>query len=225
MGSSHYLGGLVNDSRSWARSLLSYGKDDALNEIMIKRHIAFLYATTAMLRGEKEDKSYLKYLTKEDAAELNPKEHLANAILNKQGKDLAILHESGQLNDFAFNGLNGLLQNFCDGLGKSERINNTPFPITYVYFTYIFIWLFIALITMSTSTAVGLPSVLLGWLIGFVFNVIHLNGLALMNPFEIGPMTIPIASITRNIEINLLHALKIEDVPEPLKPLYDEYVI
>lgn len=219
-------GGIVNDSRSWARSLIAYNSDAQVSKQMIYRHIAFLYATVAMLRKENIDQAYLaKYLTQDEINQLNPHEHLANALLNKQAVDLASLQQSGKISDFAFAGLNQLLQNFCDGLGKSERINNTPFPITYTYFTQLSIWLFIALITMSTSTAVGLPSILLGWLMGFVFNVIHLNGLELVNPFVATSMSVPISSITRNIEINLLHALKHVDVPAPLAPIGGEYLL
>lgn len=219
-------GGIVNDSRSWARSLVAYNQDSPFSQRMIYRHIVFLYVTVAMLRKETIDKDYLaKYLDAEELAQLNPHEHFANALLNNQAYDLDHLHKNNQLNDFAFAGLNQLLQSFCDGLGKSERINNTPFPITYTYFTQISIWLFITLITMSTSTAVGFPSILLGWLMGFVFNVIHLNGLELVNPFEKGAMAIPISSITRNIEINLLHTLKQQEVPAPLAPINGEYLL
>lgn len=218
-------GGLVNDSRSWARSLLAYSPDSLLNKRMIYRHIAFLYATVASLRSDSEDKLYMQYLSAEDLKLLNPDEHLPNALLNLQAHDLAMLHTTGKINDFAFAGLNQLLQNFCDGLGKSERINGTPFPVTYLHFTYLSLWLFIALITLSTSHAVGAPSILLGWLMGFVFNVIHLNGLELMNPFEKGAMTVPILSISRRIEINLVHALNEKNVPEPFPPLNGEYII
>lgn len=218
-------GGLVNDSRSWARSLLAYSPDGALNKAMINRHIAFLYATVASLRNDSEDKLYLQYLSAEDVQKLNPCEHLPNALLNLQAHDLATLHNDGKINDFVFAGLNQLLQNFCDGLGKSERINGTPFPVTYIHFTYLSLWLFIALITLSTSHAVGTPSILLGWLMGFVFNVIHLNGLELMNPFKTGTMAIPILSISRKIEINLLQALNEEKVPSPFPPLHGEYII
>jgi putative membrane protein len=217
-------GGLTNDSRSWARSLLAYSTNMALNQKMIRRQIAFLYALTNLLRRDASD-SYLSYLSAEDIASIGSDGHLPNMILSLQANDLAELLRSDAIGNFEFNSLNLLLQNFCDGMGKSERINNTYFPVTYAYFTSLFIWLFIALITMSTASIVGLPSIILGWLMGFVFNVIHLNGMSLVNPFELTPSTIPIATITRNIEINLLQMLKEKDIPAPLEPLYNLYSI
>lgn len=217
-------GGLVNDSRTWARNLLAYSNNNEFNHRMIRRHIAFLYATVSSLRKD-GSKVYLKYVDDSDIVRIKANEHIPNKLLQFQAEDLALLHCSGALNDFSFNSLNLVLQNFCDGMGKSERINNTVFPITYVFFTRLFIWIFIALITSSLIELVGINSVILGWFAGFVFNVIHLNGQELVNPFVMGKMTVPIASISRNIEINLLQMLNDPSVPKPLPLIDDAYSV
>lgn len=218
-------GGLVNDSRSWARSLIAYSSNHALAERMIRRHLAFLYTLSTSLRRDEVDTSYAEYLTPFELSSLEPKYNRANQILQHQATDLHVLHQSGAIGEFVFANLNTLLQNFCDGMGKSERINNTVYPITYVYFTQLFIWLFIALITMSTSQLIGGLSVVLGWLMGFVFNAIHINGMNLMNPFSDNPSGVPISSITRNIEINLLQMLKSPQIPEPVQVINGEYIM
>lgn len=223
-------GGLVNDSRSWARNLVAYNKDQTLAKKMIRRHIAFVYALSSSLRKDDANTSYAAYLTQDDLNLLNPNYHRANEILQLQAHDLNKLRQTCAIDDFVFASLNNLLQNFCDGLGKSERINNTIYPITYVYFTQLFIWLFIALITMSTSSLIGISSIILGWLMGFVFNAIHFNaihfnGMSLMNPFSHNPAGIPINSITRTIEINLLQTLKSSTIPEPLGIINNEYIM
>lgn len=218
-------GALVNDSRSWARSLVAYSKDQIKAEKMIRRHIAFLYALSCSLRKDNTNTNYTTYLTTDELNSLNPNYHRANEILQFQAQDLNTLLQTGAIDEFVFASLNSLLQNFCDGMGKSERINNTIYPITYVYFTQLFIWLFIALITMSTSSLIGISSIILGWLMGFVFNAIHFNGMSLMNPFSHNPAGIPISSITRSIEINLLQTLKSSNIPEPLGIINNEYIM
>ena len=199
-------GNLVNNSRTWARSLLAYSKDQELAKIMIHRHIAFLYALIESLRNEKPNNS-LKHLSNLDQIKINLEHHLPNAILNLQAFDLAQLHTNTQIDNFSYLGLNDTLQRICDDMGKSERINNTPFPVTYLYFSELFIWLFIAFITMATSNFVGLASILLGWVMGFVFNVIHLNGMSLMKPFVNSPSGVPISKIAQDIKINLFQAM------------------
>lgn len=218
-------GALVNDSRSWARSLVAYSKDQLKAEKMIRRHIAFLYALSCSLRKDDANTNYTTYLTTDELNSLNPNYHRANEILQFQAQDLNTLRQTGTIDEFVFASLNSLLQNFCDGMGKSERINNTIYPITYVYFTQLFIWLFIALITMSTSGLIGIASIALGWLMGFVFNAINFNGMSLMNPFNHNPAGIPISSITRSIEINLLQTLKSSNIPEPLAVIDNEYIM
>lgn len=218
-------GGLVNDSRSWARSLIAYSSNQVLAEIMIRRHLAFLVTLSTSLRKDESNLSYTEYLIPADLDSLEPKYNRANQLLQLQAADLHQLRQTNAIDDFVFASLNNLLQSFCDGMGKSERINNTVYPITYVYFTQLFIWLFIALITMSTSGLIGGSSIVLGWLMGFVFNAIHINGMSLMNPFSDNPAGVPISSITRNIEINLLQLLNSPQIPDPVEVINGEYIM
>jgi putative membrane protein len=66
---------------------------------------------------------------------------------------------------------------------------------------------------------------LFGWVMGFVFHITHINGLSLMNPFEDEPSGVPISSITRTIEINLLEALGEKELPEPIAAVNGEYIM
>jgi putative membrane protein len=217
-------GAIVNDSRSWARSLVAYCKDPAYQRTMTYRHIAFLYALKSGLRKQ-EDASIEKYLTAAELSHIEPYSNKANAILDRQALDLEKMQQDNSIDNFRFLGLNELIQNFCDGMGKSERINNTVFPVTYIYFTKLFIWLFVVLITMSISATVGPWSILLGWLIGFVFHISHTNGMSLMNPFEPTAFGIPLDSITRTIEINMLQSLGETDIPAPVESVEGEYIM
>lgn len=227
-------GALVNDSRSWARNVLTYCNTDALvddvelkalQRKMVLRHIAFLYALKSALRKIPSDE-FAKYLTEEEAKKVTGFTNIPNAILDLQSADLQFLSERGVIDGFRFMPMNELVKNFCDNMGKSERINNTVFPTTYVYFTRLFIWILVVLVTMAISESIGWPSILFGWIIGFVFHTTHINGMSIMNPFELQPAGISLNSITRTIEINLLQMLGETKIPEPVKPERDgEYIL
>jgi len=59
-----------------------------------------------------------------------------------------------------------------------------------------------------------------------VYHTTHLNGMSLMDPFELSPTGIPLNSITRNIEINLLESLGESNIPEPELAMHDgEYIL
>lgn len=221
-------GGLVNDSRSFARSLLSYVPQSDENNVvvqqMVRRHIAFLYALKAKLRGT-VDLIYVKYLDEEERKQVEKQANIHNAILHKQSEDLEQLYSSGKIDGFKFMQINELLVKFSDQMGMSERIKNTVFPTTYSYLTKVFIWLFVVTFTLVISQEMGVWSIFMGWMIGFVFVSTQINGMNLVDPFENNVAGIPLNQITRTIEINLLEMMGEEDTPPPILPINDEYVL
>ncbi|PSL49748.1 putative membrane protein [Chitinophaga niastensis] len=220
-------GGLVNDSRSWARSLLHYNtpngnpESKAIARHMIYRHLAFIYALKSALRKRPEDDYYTRFLTREEIEEVQKQSNIPNALLNLQSLDLQALSNAGTIDGFRFIELNQLLVKHCDGMGKSERIKNTMFPPSYVYFTRLFIWFYVVMNTLMMTESIGAWAILFGWMFGFVFHVTHLNGITLMNPFEYTPLATPLDSISRTIEINIIELLGDEPVPLPVKPKAD----
>lgn len=218
-------GALVNDSRSFTRSLLNYVDDESPTvKKMIYRHIAFLYALKASLRGA-VDEINIKYLTEEDLKEIEKHTNKHNALLNIQSRDLQMLSKANAIDGFRFIEINEMLTRFSDSMGMSERIKNTIFPTTYSYLTKVFIWLFVVTFTLVIAQSAGIASIFLGWMIGFVFVSTQINGMSLINPFENNSAGVPLNQITRTIEINLLQMLEEDEIPEPVKPINDEYVL
>lgn len=225
-------GALVNDSRSWARSAITYlsvtGTEDqqttAIQQRMVRRHIAFLYALKANLRSA-VDETYSQYLSKEDIEEISQHTNVPNAILTLQSRELQQLSTDGRIDGFRFMEMNQLLVKFSDEMGMSERIKNTIFPTTYNYFTKVFIWLFVVSLTLVISQSAGVWSIFLGWLVGFVYVSTQINGMSLVNPFENNSSAIPLNQITRTIEINLLEMIGADKIPKPVKPINEEYIL
>lgn len=226
-------GSLVNDSRTWTRGILYYVKksdsisDEWLEEkkrVLVKRHIAFLYALKDNLRNM-DDRVYEKYLSENELKEVHAQSNKHNAILSIQSKDLEALYVANTIDGFKFLELNKMITSFCDDMGKSERIKNTVFPTTYNYYSKSFIWIFVYSVTVTTGNSVGLWSIVFGALLGYVFFTIQALGQTLLNPFENMPSGIPLNKITRTIEINLLEMLGEDNIPEPEKSVNDEYIM
>ena len=49
--------------------------------------------------------------------------------------------------------------------------------------------------------------------------------MALVNPFDEVPTGIPLNQLARSIEINLLQMLAVKELPKPVQPVHDEYVL
>ena len=216
-------GALINDSRSWARNMLYFNtpngnpESKALIHHMIYRHLAFVCALKTSLRKRPDD-YYTRYLTSEEIREVQKQSNIPNAILNMQTRDLQQLREAGTLDGFRFLELNQMLVKHCDSMGQAERIKNTVFPPSYVYFTQMFIWFYVIMNTLMMTESIGIWAIPFGWMFGFVFHVTHLNGITLMNPFEFQPLAIPLDHLARNIEINIIEMLGDEPVPAPVQP-------
>lgn len=229
-------GGLVNDSRSWTRAVLAYAANnqgagethrvdsESLPIRLIHRNLGFLHALKKSLR-DADDLGYKNYVSEGEQTALSRYANLPAALLDAQARDLQTLRETGNVDGFAFLALNELLVRFSDGMGRCERIKNTPFPATYLYFTRVFIWLMVFLLTMDIAEEAGALAIGLGWLIGFVFHVTHLNGLSLVNPFDGNPASVPLGAIVRTVEINTLQALRSPDVLPPIEAVNGEYVL
>jgi putative membrane protein len=225
-------GALVNDSRSWARNMISYVTPGNLGQStvhttvqsMVRRQLAFTYSLKEVLR-KKTDGYFERFLSKEELEKVKLESNIPNAILTLNARDLQRLFSGKSIDEFRLSQMNELLTSFTDHMGKSERIRNTIFPTSYIYFTRLFIWVLVAVVTLTMADTIGPWSILLGWVIGFVFQVTHQNGMVLMDPFDELPTGIPLNQISRTIEINLLEMLDEKQIPEPVKPVNNEYVL
>ena len=129
VGSPHGLGELVNDSRTWARSLVAYCASDRTRaRELIRRHIAFVWALNAALRHD-GDKYFHTYLKPEEVVAVEALANVPNGILALQTREVHARERAGEIDGFRFLGLAGLLQNISNQMGKSERIRNTIFPL------------------------------------------------------------------------------------------------
>lgn len=217
-------GAIVNDSRSFARNMINYVEDEEAAKRIVRRHISFVYALKANLRNT-VDEIYIKYLTDHDKNEVESHTNKHNAILNIQAMELQKLYKENNIDGFKFMEINEMLVKLTDSMGACERIKNTIFPTTYSYLTKVFIWLFVVTFTLVISQDMGYWSIFMGWLIGFVFVSTQINGMRLVNPFDINSSGLPLNNIARTIEINLLQMINDTDVPEPVKPINDEYIL
>lgn len=163
-----------------------------------------------------------------DAGELNHvmgKANKATQILGLQSAELKKLHSKGYIDDFRHMEMEKLLAEFYNQQGASERIKNFPYPRQYATLNLWFIKIFVLLIPLGMLQEFEKHSSELVWLTipfsilsGWVFTTLEKIGEASENPFEGSANDVPITSISRNIEIDLLEMLGAKDVPSALKP-------
>lgn len=224
-------GALVNDSRSFCRMVITFiEKDDeddnikSFKKLLLYRHLAFVILLRDKLRNQNTGEES-KYLSTDDQSKLEGQSHKSNAILTLHGKDLNNAEKNNYLDAFRLTQINQMLNRFSDSMGQSERIKLTIFPIYYSALIKLSIWIFMIIFSMQISTSVGYWSILFSYLVGNIFILTYQAGHSLLNPFELKPSCIPIATITRSIEINILEQLGEKNIMEPMKPVDNSYLI
>lgn len=180
-------------------------------------------------------------LSSEDYEYVFQKTNKATAMLSLQSKHIRELKEKGLIWEFSFLELEGLIKELFDLQGKSERIKNFPYPRQYASLNNYFVCIFLTLLPfgvipefskIGNQFANDFP--LIGtyfvWLsipfivvVSWVFHTMERIGRTTENPFEGSPNDVPISTIARGIEIDLLEMIDEEksSIPKPLEIMHD----
>jgi len=224
-------GTLVNDSRSFARMVVTMFDRSAgaaevavIQERLVRRHIAYLYAVKENLRRE-STKEYLAHLSAEDGDRLSGLTHPANGILQLQGEDIDAAERRGYIDVIRLAQLNDMLSRFSTSMGMAERIKTTVFPAYYAAMIRVAIWALVLVFPITLADDIGYRAIPYSFVLGAIFLLVYLTGLALLDPFEGLPSDTPMASIIRTIEINLLEQIGETDVPAPVEPVDGSYLL
>ena len=121
-----------------------------------------------------------------------------------------------------------ILLDFFDHQGKLERIKKFPLPRQYANMSFIFTALFIFLLPCGMLGEFAKMGDCMIWItipiaaiVGWIYVVMELIGDYSENPFEGLGTDIPMLSICRTIEIDLLKMIGETDLPEPIQALND----
>lgn len=156
-------------------------------------------------------------------------ENVANAatqIIAHQSKELVKLKDNGYLDLFHQIELQTELNNFYTLQGQAERIKKFPFPRQFASSSFLLNGIFILLLPLGLIGEFAQLGVYGAWimvpfsiLVSWVFIVMELVGDYSENPFEGLINDVPMLSICRTIEIDLLQMIGDQDVPAPIQAL------
>lgn len=177
-----------------------------------------------LIENHATEDELLKYLAENEYCRLSTAANRATQIINEQSRDLTKLREEGLIDDFRHVELENILRSFYMYQGQNERIKKFPLPRQYANMSRQFIGIFIALFPFSLvpemlkysewGVWISIPiTVLIGW----VYVCMELVGDYSENPFQGMANDIPMLSLCRTIEIDLLEMLGETEIPSPIK--------
>lgn len=208
-------GGIVNDTRSLTRQLLTfvdnqYSAEDekAFCERMAKRQIAWCYSLGKQLRGQNPLAGLERLLSADDLEYIKNYNNVPLALLELQGSDLRNAYKLGWINEYQQVQMDKTLTAFSNQMGGCERIKNTVFPVTYSVYIHFSIVLFIMLLPFGLIEFFGIATVPLVTAIACSFFLIEKMAIHLQDPFENKPTDTPTTTISRTIERDIKQMLK-----------------
>ncbi|HWV28924.1 MAG TPA: bestrophin family ion channel [Dyadobacter sp.] len=218
-------GAIVNDSRTFARQILSLMEDpldpdriDGFKKRMIKRQIAWCYALGKGLRRDDPMPMISKFVSEEELEYLKDFDNKHVGLVQLHARDLNNALKQGWLNPYQQVELDQTLTRLCDHMGKSERIKNTVFPSTYSLYIHLALHFFILLLPFGLVQLFGFLMVPVLVVITACFFLIEKMAIHLQDPFENKPTDTPVLSISRNIERDLKQMMRDKHVPQAFQP-------
>ncbi|MBE7179056.1 MAG: hypothetical protein INR69_21815 [Mucilaginibacter polytrichastri] len=208
-------GAIVNDSRSFARQVLSfidnpYGQEDIenLRERLVKRQIAWCYCAAQSLRKQDALGGLDRFLSADEIKHLRKFESAFFAIHDLQAKDLNMAAKNGWINDFQQVEMDQTLTRFSNAIGACERIKNTVFPVLYSMFIHFSLILFIMMLPFGLIEIFGYLMIPVTVAIASSFLLIEKMAIHLQDPFENRPADTPMTTISQKIERDLTQILR-----------------
>lgn len=222
------FGALVNTSRNLTRQLYFLTSDSKDNEefryfreIFVTRVIAYAHALRCHLRNENPAEEIKKFLSPEDLTQILESSHHPLAILQQLSRELAIARDRRWLNELNHLVMDAQINELTNILGSCERIKNTPIPFSYAVLIHRIVASYCFFLPFGLVETTGILTPIVVLMISYAFFELDAIGDEIEDPFGLQPNDLPLAAITRNIEINLLELINNPDRPKPLKPVDD----
>lgn len=156
------------------------------------------------------------------------KGNIANLALQSQFEKLTKLKREKVIDDFEHSDLTKYLNELYNLQGGCERIKTTPLFRQFSRFSRIFVQLFIFLLPfalVTELTKIGEHGIWLvipcTILISWVFMTMEQIGESSENPFDNGMNDVPMSTICRNIEIDILEMMGETNLPPKIEPFND----
>ncbi len=166
------------------------------------------------------------YLCDEEMEYILKKKNRATQLLSLQSADLRELRQKGMIEAYPYVAMESVLKDFFTHQGKAERIKNFPYPRQFASINLFFIVLFSLLVPFGMLDEFAKLGTYGVWLtipfsvvVGWVFTSLEQVGESTENPFEGGANDIPMAALSRTIEIDLREMLEETDLPPAVEPV------
>ena len=225
-------GGQVNASRSFTRQVQTWlgpppgvvldaaqmGAIVDLRRRLVHHAIAFSHALRQRLREEDDTDEYEALLDPHLCVTIGADLNRPQAIASHMADLLRRAYDDRLIHPQHVPIMEGSLTAMTDIQGGCERIRSTPLPYVYRVLVHQIVGAYCFALPFSLIHTVGWFSPVVAVMVAYSFFGLDAIGEELDNPFETDANDLPLAAITRSIEIDLRARLGESDLPEQAVP-------
>jgi len=175
---------------------------------MIKRGLAFMWVLNHQLKGlpPLSHEGLEEFLEPEELKALKDVHNPSMKLLYTMGKDFRTVTDEGQFLDGEHFEYVGIQRELARLMTSCFSLKNTGFPTHYTYFTDLFVWLLVVLLSLSlpANENSGYYAIPIAVLIGWIFSMIEGIGDYMDYPWSNNRNVIPMDFLTRQHERDIL---------------------
>lgn len=222
-------GELVHRTRSLSRQCQSLihlnqpldaaRRDSDVRVRMVHRAIAFVHALRLLLRDQQDDAAWQRWVGAEEFAQIRQSSNPADALLLAMGRDLGECLRQGQIDPCLAGAVDTTLSAMTASAAACERIKNTPVPFSYTLLLHRTAYMYCFLLPFGLVDITGFMTPFVVAIVAYTFFGLDALGDEIEEPFGTESNDLPLDTLCRAIEINLLESLGETDLPPPLKPV------
>lgn len=216
-------GQLSVDARSLARQVTSFMDENTeagtqTQKRLIYLTIAFAHALRHQLRQTSPWDDIERYVDPEHHDALRKAQNPAEYLLQLMGKKIGYSRKIHLLSEFQVQNVDERITSMTGVFAACERIQNTPLPFAFTLLVHRTTYLYCFMLPFGLIASLGAVTPLMCTVIAYSFFGLDALSDELEKPFGLATNDLPLTTIARSIEINLLEALGETSLPPAITP-------
>ena len=185
----------------------------------VHRVIAYVHALRHHLRAQEKLDELEAHLPAPELEALRAESNRPIALLQRIGAEFRYAYDRGWVHAMHLPVLEASLTEFANVQGGCERIRATPIPFSYNILLHRIVAFYCLLLPFGLVNTVHYLTPVVAFIVSYAFFGLDAVGDEIEDPFGEDLNDLPLAAITRMIEVNLRERLGEEDLPPLLKPV------
>ena len=192
---------------------------EAARQRLLYRTIAFVHALRLQLRDQTDYSEIRRWVPDAEWSQLQAASNKHDRLVLEMGKELGQCQRRGWIDPCLTVTLDNTLSALNAAAASCERIKSTPIPFSYTLLLHRTAYLYCFLLPFGLVDTIGFMTPFVVAIVAYTFFGLDALGDEIEEPFGMEANDLPLDTLCRAIEINLLESLDETELPAKLEPV------